>query len=89
MSNRGLKKGKSSEFDAQDDDHIKLGPALKVLSYEGFILTSKMVFGCKKCNFGVFSKSSKRPIFSLIDSESACPDLSNGVGIADDIFCFT
>ena len=28
-------------------------------------------------------------IFSSIDSESACPDLSNGVGIANDITCFT
>ena len=35
------KKGKSSEFNAQDDDHIKSGPAVKVWSQEGFILTSK------------------------------------------------
>ena len=41
MSNRGSKKGKSSEFNAQDDGHIKSGPAVKVWSQEGFILTSK------------------------------------------------
>ena len=42
MSNRGSKKGKSSEFDAEDDDHIKSGPVVKVYSHEGFILTSKI-----------------------------------------------
>ena len=36
------KKGKSSEFSAKDDGHIKSGPAVKVWSYEGFILTSKI-----------------------------------------------
>ena len=28
-------------------------------------------------------------VHHLLDSESACPDLSNGVGIANDVFCFT
>ena len=43
MSNRGSKKKrKSSEFSAQDDGHIKSGPAVKVWSHEGFILTSKI-----------------------------------------------
>ena len=41
MSNRGSKKRKSSEFNAQDDGHIKSGPVVKVWSQEGFILTSK------------------------------------------------
>ena len=42
MSNReSQKKDKSSEFNAQDDGHIKSGPAVKVWSQEGFILTSK------------------------------------------------
>ena len=40
------KKQKSSEFDAEDDGHIKMGPAVKVWSHEGFILTSKIA---KKC----------------------------------------
>ena len=35
------KKGKSSECNAQDDRHIKSGPAVKVQSHEGFILASK------------------------------------------------
>ena len=32
------KKRKSSEFDAEDDGHNKLGPAVKVWSHKGFIL---------------------------------------------------
>ena len=42
------KKGKSSEFDAEDDGQIKLGPAVKVWSNEGFILTSKIAKKCQK-----------------------------------------
>ena len=34
------KKGKSSEFNAQDDGHIKSGPTVEVWSHGGFILTS-------------------------------------------------
>ena len=49
MSNGGSKKKqKSSEFDAEDDRHIKLGPAVKVWSHEGFILTSKIAKKCQK-----------------------------------------
>ena len=43
MSNRGSKKrGKSSEFDTEDDGHIKSGPVVKAWSHEGFMLTSKI-----------------------------------------------
>ena len=52
------KKGKSSEFSAKDDGHIKSGPAVKVWSYEGFILTSKIAKNGlirlkKKCSTGL------------------------------------
>ena len=36
------KKGKSSEFNPRDDEQVKSGPAVKVQSREGFILTSKI-----------------------------------------------
>ena len=45
-------------------------------SYRKASLTSKIVYWCEKKKLS-------------IDSESAWPDLSNGVGIANDVFCFT
>ena len=40
MRYRGFKKkGNSSKFNGQDDGHFILGPALKVKSHKGFILT--------------------------------------------------
>ena len=52
MSNRG------SEFNAQDDGHIKSDPAAKVWPHEGFILTSKIAKNCliklkKRCSMGL------------------------------------
>ena len=40
------KKRKSLEFDAEDDEDIKSGPAVNVWSHEGFILTSKIAKNC-------------------------------------------
>ena len=42
MSNKGSKKRKIFRFNANDDGNMKSGPAVKVKSNEGLILTSKI-----------------------------------------------
>ena len=70
---------------------VKQIKAFQVLSYEGFILTSKIAW-CKQNAFlAIFSESPQCHIFPAGDSESYRPGLSNDIWHwhANDIFCLT